>query len=138
MLGYPLSHGLGEKTAPAAPPTTALTGDRATDVAVVGGGYTGLSAALHLAEAGAGVVLLEAAEIGFGGAGRNVGLVNAGMWVMPDTLVETLGQARGEALLDLLGGAPRRVFDLIETQDRKGGVEGKGGSGRVDRGGRRR
>src|SRR3546814_17016041 len=97
------------------PPTTALTGDRATDVAVVGGGYTGLSAALHLAEAGAGVVLLEAAEIGFGGAGRNVGLVNAGMWVMPDTLVETLGQARGEALLDLLGRAPRRVLDLTET-----------------------
>src|SRR3546814_8848826 len=84
MLGDPRSHGLWEKTAPAAPPTTALTGDRATDVAVVGGGYTGLSAALHLAEAGAGVILLEAAEVGFGGAGRNVGLVNAGMWVMPD------------------------------------------------------
>lgn len=114
MLGDPRSHGLWEKTAPAAPPTTVLTGDRAADVVVVGGGYTGLSAALHLAEAGAGVVLLEAAEVGFGGAGRNVGLVNAGMWVMPDTLVGTLGQARGEALLDLLGGAPRRVFDLIE------------------------
>src|SRR5690606_20880584 len=80
----------------------------------VGGGYTGLAAALHLAEAGTAVTLLEAAEIGFGGAGRNVGLVNAGMWVMPDTLVETLGEARGEALLGLLGDGPRQVFDLIE------------------------
>jgi glycine/D-amino acid oxidase-like deaminating enzyme len=105
---------LWEKTAPAAPPTTALVGDHHSDVVVVGGGYTGLSAALHLAEAGAGVVLLEAAEIGFGGAGRNVGLVNAGMWVQPDVLVETMGQDRGEALLSLLGGAPQLVFDVIE------------------------
>jgi glycine/D-amino acid oxidase-like deaminating enzyme len=114
MLGDPRSHGLWEKTAPAAPATAALAGSRAAEVAVVGGGYTGLSAALHLAEAGAGVVLLEAAEIGFGGAGRNVGLVNAGMWVKPDTLVATLGPAQGERLLDLLGDGPRRVFELIE------------------------
>jgi glycine/D-amino acid oxidase-like deaminating enzyme len=114
MLGDARSHGLWEKTAPPAPPTAALAGDRAAEVAVVGGGYTGLSAALHLAEAGVDVVLLEAAEIGFGGAGRNVGLVNAGMWVMPDTLVGTLGPARGEALLSLLGDGPRRVFALIE------------------------
>src|SRR3546814_6541266 len=114
MLGDPRSHGLWEKTAPAAPPATALTGDHTADAVVVGGGYTGLSTALHLAEAGVGVILLEAAEIGFGGAGRNVGLVNAGMWIRPDTLVETLGEARGETLLELLGGAPGLVFDLIE------------------------
>ncbi len=117
MLGDSRSHGLWEKTAPAAPPTTALRGDHRSDVVVVGGGYTGLSTALHLAEAGAGVVLLEAAEIGFGGAGRNVGLVNAGMWVQPDVLVQTMGKDRGEALLDLLGGAPRLVFDLIEKHE---------------------
>lgn len=117
MLGDPRSHGLWEKTAPAAPPTTALTGDHRSDVVVVGGGYTGLSAALHLAQAGAGVVLLEAAEIGFGGAGRNVGLVNAGMWVQPDVLVETMGKERGEALLKLLGAAPQLVFDLIEKHE---------------------
>ena len=51
---------------------------------MVGCGYTGLSAALHLAEAGAKVAALEAVEVGFGAAGRNVGLVNAGMWVLPD------------------------------------------------------
>src|SRR5690606_7013225 len=113
-LGDPRSHGLWEKTAPPAPATAALAGERKAEVAVVGGGYTGLSAALHLADAGVGVVLLEAAEIGFGGAGRNVGLVNAGMWVKPDILVATLGPAKGEPLLELLGDGPRRVFELIE------------------------
>lgn len=114
MLDDPRSHGLWEKSAPPAPPTVALTGDRAADVVIVGGGYTGLSAALHLAEAGVGAILLEAAEIGFGGSGRNVGLVNAGMWAKPDILVETLGEERGEALLALLSDGPRRVFELIE------------------------
>jgi glycine/D-amino acid oxidase-like deaminating enzyme len=114
MLGDPRSHGLWEKTAPVAPATAPLKGDHKADVVVVGGGYTGLSTALHLAEAGVRVILLEAAEIGFGGAGRNVGLVNAGMWVRPDTLVETLGRERGEALLTLLGDGPRLVFETIE------------------------
>ncbi|MBP0649893.1 FAD-binding oxidoreductase, partial [Mycobacterium tuberculosis] len=80
----------------------------------IGGGYAGLSAALRLAEAGTTVVLLEAVEIGFGAAGRNCGLVNAGMWVMPDVLLETLGPVHGERLLTLLGDAPRAVFELID------------------------
>lgn len=63
-----------------------LTTDVVADVAIVGGGFTGLSTALHLAEAGLRVVVLEGAEIGFGGSGRNVRLINAGMWVMPDDL----------------------------------------------------
>ena len=67
MLNDPLSHGLWEKTAPPAPPTPPLAGDVKADVAVVGCGYTGLSAALHLAEAGARVVALEAVEVGYGG-----------------------------------------------------------------------
>ena len=114
MLNDPRSHGLWEKTAPPAPLTTALTGDVTADVVIVGGGYTGLSAALHLAEAGTRVVLLEAREIGFGGAGRNVGLINAGMWVMPDDLPGELGTVHGERLLDLLGNGPRVVMGLIE------------------------
>lgn len=114
MLNDPRSHGLWEKTAPLPPSTGPLGGDVAADVVIVGGGFTGLSAALHLAEAGRRVVLLEGNEIGFGGAGRNVGLINAGMWVMPDDLPGELGPLHGERLLDLLGNGPRVVMDLID------------------------
>ena len=114
MNGDPLTHGLWEKTAPPAPPTVRLEGDVECDVAIVGAGFTGLSAALHAAEGGATAVVLDGAEIGFGGSGRNVGLVNAGMWVMPDELPRVLGEKHGDALLKLLGDAPRAVFDLVD------------------------
>lgn len=114
MLNDPRSHGLWEKTAPPAPQSHPLQGATSTDVVIVGGGYTGLSSALHLAEAGVNVILLEAKEIGFGGAGRNVGLINAGMWVMPNDLPGVLGPVYGERLLDLLGNAPKLVMELID------------------------
>ncbi|MFD2263195.1 NAD(P)/FAD-dependent oxidoreductase [Lacibacterium aquatile] len=116
MLNDPRSHGLWEATAPAAPATQGLREALSADVVVVGGGFTGLSTALHLAQAGKKVVLLEAVEAGFGGAGRNVGLVNAGMWVMPDDLPKVLGSIHGDRLLHLLGNAPSLVFDIIEKQ----------------------
>ena len=117
MLNDPRSHGLWETTAPPAPETPPLAGALKADVAIVGCGYTGLSAALHLAEAGAKVVALEAVEIGYGGAGRNVGLVNAGMWVMPNELPAALGADYGERALTLLGGAPAEVWTLIEKHN---------------------
>jgi glycine/D-amino acid oxidase-like deaminating enzyme len=117
MLNDPRSHGLWEKTAPLPPETSALQGALSADVVIVGGGYTGLSSGLHLAEAGSKVVLLEAKEIGFGGAGRNVGLINAGMWVMPDDLPGALGQTYGDRLLGMLSEAPRLVMELIEKHD---------------------
>lgn len=113
MQNDPRSHGLWEMTAPPAPETVAFSGRAGADVVVVGGGYTGLSAALHLAGRGVRVTVLEGAEIGFGGSGRNVGLVNAGMWVMPDALPDVLGEDYGGRLLALLGDAPRVVFDLV-------------------------
>lgn len=113
MLNDPRSHGLWEQTAPAAPHTGPLSGELGVEVAVIGGGFTGMSAALHLAQAGRSVALLEAVEIGFGGAGRNVGLVNAGMWVMPEVLLRTLPAPYGERLLTLLGDAPRLAFDIV-------------------------
>lgn len=107
------SHGLWELSAPPAPATVALVGDVEADVAIVGAGYTGLSAALHLASAGVSVVVLEAEEVGFGGSGRNVGLVNAGLWVMPEDVIDGLGPVHGPRILRLLGDAPSVVFDLV-------------------------
>lgn len=114
MLNDPRSHGLWEKTAPEAPATKPLSGDRKAEVAIVGGGYTGISAALHLAEAGRDVVVLEANEVGYGGAGRNVGLINAGMWVLPSEIPKVLGPVYGERVLEVLGNAPYVVRDIIE------------------------
>jgi glycine/D-amino acid oxidase-like deaminating enzyme len=114
MLGNPRSHGLWERTAPVAPATSILDERLLADVVVVGAGYTGLSAALHLAEAGMSVVILEAVEAGFGGAGRNVGLINGGMWVMPDDVPKVLGAEHGERALRQLGQAPLLVREVIE------------------------
>ena len=113
MLDDPRSHGLWEESAPKAPATRPLAGEARTDVAVIGAGYTGLSTALHLAERGIAATVIEAAEIGFGGAGRNVGLVNAGMWVMPEALVATLGPDYGNRLLDFLGAGPSYVWEMV-------------------------
>ncbi|PDT84879.1 FAD-binding oxidoreductase [Sinorhizobium sp. BJ1] len=104
---------LWHATALAAPETGPLDGDLTSDVAIIGGGFTGLSAALHLAEMGANAVVIEARMIGFGGSGRNVGLVNAGMWVKPDDLIATLGAQAGGRLLNELGDGPSLVYDLV-------------------------
>ncbi|HSX92631.1 MAG TPA: FAD-binding oxidoreductase [Hydrogenophaga sp.] len=114
MTGDPQSHGLWAASAPPAPEAPPLQGHHVVDVAIVGAGYTGLSAALHLAEGGASALVLESMDIGFGGSGRNVGLVNAGLWVMPAALPERLGPVHGPRLLQRLGDGPSMVFDLIE------------------------
>jgi glycine/D-amino acid oxidase-like deaminating enzyme len=117
MYNNPRSHGLWEKTAPAAPQTNELNANITADVIIVGGGFTGLSAALHLAERGIKAVVLEGKQIGFGGAGRNVGLINGGMWVMPKELPGVLGQTYGDRLIDILGDAPLLVRDIVERHE---------------------
>lgn len=91
-----------------------LARDIDTDVAIVGGGITGLSTALHLAERGISAAVLEAGDIPSGGSGRSVGLVNAGLWIAPDDILEALGPDNGERANAVLGGAPAQVFDLID------------------------
>ncbi|UVJ46238.1 FAD-binding oxidoreductase [Pseudomonas sp. LS1212] len=90
-----------------------LNGTVNVDVCVIGGGITGLSAALHLLEQGMSVALIEAAAIGTGGSGRNVGLVNAGSWIPPDDAEKTLGAGIGERFNTVMGRAPATVFALI-------------------------
>lgn len=108
------SHGLWAESAPAAPSTSPPPeGDVRADIVIVGAGYTGLSAALHLAEAGVRVLVLEGRCIGFGGSGRNVGLVNAGLWLPPDDVERVLGGDAGAALVHALGEGPALVYDLI-------------------------
>jgi len=84
------------------------------DLAIVGGGFTGLSTALHAAEAGLSAHVIEANRIGHGGSGRNVGLVNAGVWLPPSAVRAKMGEARGSAFLKRFGDGPGMVFDLIE------------------------
>ena len=109
-----ITHGLWEATAPAKHKLTSLQGDHKTDIAIIGGGYTGLSAALHLTKMGKDSILLEAEDIGFGGAGRNVGLVNAGLWLMPEDVLRIVGSEYGEKLIRILGASADLVFGLIE------------------------
>ncbi len=91
-----------------------LTESIKLDVAVVGAGYSGLSCALHLAEKGLNVAVLEANTIAYGGSGRNVGLVNAGLWMPPDEVEEKLGADAAGILYESLAQAPDLVFSLIE------------------------
>ncbi len=100
----------------AVPPAPApeLSDDARAEILIVGGGYTGLSTALHLAERGRSVALLEAREPGFGAAGRNGGQVNAGLKYEPDPAERALGPVFGPRLVALSLHAPEFLFTLIE------------------------
>jgi len=99
-------------TATPLPRQPAAQGDLSCDVCVIGGGYTGLSAALHLAERGYDVVLLEAQRLGFGASGRNGGQVGTGQRQDQDWLEDKLGQTHARALWDMGLEAVALVRDL--------------------------
>jgi len=101
-------------TADASPPYPPLDGDEAADVCVVGGGYTGLSAALHLAQSGYSVVLIEANRVGWGASGRNGGQLGAGQRQDQDWLEKAAGKDRARALWDLAEEATALVRTLID------------------------
>ena len=100
-------------TATPAPPSSPLIGDRTAEVVVIGAGYTGLSAALHLAEAGRAVVVLESDDIGVRASGLNGGQVIAGVKHDPDQLHALFGDDLGARYARTVSGAPDEVFDLI-------------------------
>ena len=89
-----------------------LDGEREADIAIVGGGFTGLSAALHATEAGASVCVLEAETIGFGASGRNGGQVNPGLKLDEAALVARFGES-GRGLYRLGQEATDFLADLI-------------------------
>lgn len=95
------------------PISNILIGEQKADVVIIGGGFTGLSAALTLSEAGTNVIVLEAKFNGFGGSGRNVGLTNAGLWLKPEEVESRLGQKYGRRLNSFLSVAPDLVHNII-------------------------
>lgn len=95
------------------PAQPALEGQIDADVAIVGGGYTGLSAALNLAERGYKVALVEAARIGWGASGRNGGQINTGLRKGPTELVPKLGASRARLLFDLAEEGRTIIRDRI-------------------------
>jgi glycine/D-amino acid oxidase-like deaminating enzyme len=111
---FPLTPSLWAATAAPAPDTAPLDGDAQADVVIVGAGYCGLSTALHLAERGVRVVVLEARDIGFGGSGRNGGQVIPGFKYDPSEMIAMFGAEKGQRLVDFAGSTADAVFDLID------------------------
>lgn len=93
-------------------PFAPLAGSERCDVCVVGGGFMGLSTALHLAQAGYDVVLLDAQRVGFGASGRNGGQVGQGQRVEQDELESMLGLDHARALWKLANQSVDLVRDL--------------------------
>lgn len=104
---------LWQETSPADFQCPPLAADQSCDVVIVGGGFTGLSAALHLRELGKSVVVLEAHEIGWGASGRNGGQVNPAGKLLPSEIMAHYGESRGRRIVELLDGTCDMVFDLI-------------------------
>ena len=100
-------------TATPVAPHPILKGEVRADVCIVGAGYTGLSAALHLAQAGYDVVVLEAHRVGFGASGRNGGQVGSGMRQDQDWLERQFGLETAQRLWTLGEDAKALVRSLI-------------------------
>ncbi|SFQ97849.1 NAD(P)/FAD-dependent oxidoreductase [Poseidonocella sedimentorum] len=100
-------------TADAGPLRARAEGESRADVVIVGAGYTGLSAALHLAERGVRVVVLEAHRAGFGASGRNGGQLGSGQRQTQDTLEKRVGQDAARLLWEMGEDAKALVRDLI-------------------------
>jgi glycine/D-amino acid oxidase-like deaminating enzyme len=112
---------------------------RRVDIAIVGGGFTGLSAALAAATRGASVALCESKTIGWGASGRNGGQVIPGLKLDPSEMRSAYGREVGDRLVKAAGGAADVVFDLIEQHQincearRSGWIQAAHATGALDR-----
>jgi gamma-glutamylputrescine oxidase len=100
-------------TTPPPPPHAALRGEIHADVCVVGGGISGLSAALHLAERGFSVALLEAEHLGFGGSGRSGGQTIFGYASGQEKLEKLVGEADARLMWDITIEGMKLLRELI-------------------------
>ena len=107
------SQSLWAATASPGPSLGSLSGDLHAQVTIIGGGYTGLSAALHLGEAGQDAVVLEAAALGERASGLNGGQVIPGVKYDPDRLEEMFGAELGARVVEIVAQGPDLVFELI-------------------------
>lgn len=110
---YPRS--LWRTTAPEAPASPKAEGELSCDAAIVGAGFTGLRAALELAEAGADVIVIDAGDVGWGASGRNGGQVNPMLpYNSAEDLVAQLGQTFADRLTEVSLGSADALFDFIK------------------------
>ncbi|GAA0616628.1 NAD(P)/FAD-dependent oxidoreductase [Thalassospira tepidiphila] len=100
-------------TANATAPFAKLEGDQTCDIVIIGGGFTGLSSALHLAERGYDVILLEAHRVGWGASGRNGGQVGSGQRREQDELEQMVGRDDAHKLWDIAEESKDVVKALI-------------------------
>jgi len=100
-------------TANAFAPAAKLEGEKRADVVVIGGGYTGLHAALSAAERGFSVVLLEAGRIGWGASGRNGGQMIPGWRKGATELINRYGRAQAKALFEMALAARTMTLERI-------------------------
>ncbi|MGB5948455.1 MAG: FAD-binding oxidoreductase [Parvibaculum sp.] len=112
---YPSSYYVA--TAKGVPALGSLNGDETADVCIIGAGFTGLSAALHLAERGYSVTVIEAERVGWGASGRNGGQLGSGHRKDQRTLEEKLGLEWAHRLWSLAADGLATVKDLVARYD---------------------
>ncbi|MEO1746991.1 MAG: FAD-binding oxidoreductase, partial [Pseudomonadota bacterium] len=110
-------HSWYEATVGDRPTYPALDGDTRADVCIIGGGFTGLSAAAEAAKLGASVVLLEGARLGDGASGRNGGQLNTGQRSEAPEHAEALGFERAKALFDIAEEAKAHLLGFADDHD---------------------
>lgn len=113
----PFPPSLWAAVTPERPPAAQFAGETETEVAVIGGGFSGLSAALHLARRGLKATALEGNAVGWGASGRNNGQVIPTLTAAePDMIVNRFGEA-GERFVRLIGGSADYLFRVVREEN---------------------